>query len=221
MLRVRPTLISTDTQLPGILLPALGMVQRTGTALFDAGGGRIALQPGPHEGTLLGFEAGILEEFARRTRESGTAAEVISSAAGAISVSVVADEQAFTVDQGERLLHPDADPALTVVCLWSTPTPLRAARMLSNIGARPLNTAADATEFTEFTAKNGGRVAVRPAAQQSFQLGFDYAGDVAGLRLRVLHAGFPAAISETGGTRILTVPASAHRSFTIRERPEG
>ncbi|MHA7274727.1 VOC family protein [Arthrobacter sp. TMT4-20] len=218
MLRVRPTLITTDPQLLGDLLPALGMVQQQGTAFFDAGGGRIALQPGTAELTLLGFEAGVLEEFARRTAESGTAAEVIRDAAGMTAVRVEAPGQTIPVDQGERLLDPNVDHALTVVCIWSTPDPLRAARMLRDIGARPHGPAAEATDFT---AKNGGRVVVRTGGHQYFQMGFDYAGDVADLRLRVQHAGFSAEMSGTGRNRILTVPVSAHRSFTISERPEG
>ncbi|GAA1118156.1 hypothetical protein [Arthrobacter flavus] len=217
MLRVRPTLITAHPKLLGDLLPVLGMVQQHGTALFDAGGGRIALQPGTAELTLLGFEAGVLEEFARRTAESGTAAEVIRDAAGATTVQVEAPGHNIPVDQGERLLDPTADQALTVVCIWSASDPQGAARMLRNIGARPRDTA----EATEFTAKNGGRVAVRTGEHQDIQVGFDYAGDVADLGRRVRRAGFSAELSRTDGNRILTVPVSAHRSFTISERPEG
>lgn len=218
MLRVRPTLITAHTKLLGDLLPILGMVQQPGTAFFDAGGGRIALQPGTAELTLLGFEAGVLEEFARRTAESGTAAEVIRDASGATTVQVEAPGRTIPVDQGERLLDPTADQALTVVCIWSAPDPQGVARMLRDIGARPRDTAAEATEFT---AKNGGLVAVRTGEYQDIQVGFDYAGDVADLRLRVRRAGFSAEMSRTEGNRILTVPVSAHRSFTIRERPGG
>ncbi|MHA7154628.1 hypothetical protein [Arthrobacter sp. TMN-50] len=80
MLRARPTLLTTDTEQMASLFRALGLLRAEGNAdqsLFDAGGGRIALREAAEGLGVIGFEAGDLTVFARRTRESGTAAEMV------------------------------------------------------------------------------------------------------------------------------------------------
>ncbi|WP_051427261.1 hypothetical protein [Arthrobacter sp. H20] len=224
MLRVRLTLFTADPAQAAALLQALGLISGEATAdqrLFDASGGRIAVHKagaGTHGLVILGFEAGVLDEFARRTRESGTAAEVVSGPDGEPTARVTMPGLTFTVDRGERELSTGVHPHLTVVCVWHTPATTSAARALRDIGARPRT--GETSGPLDFAAKNGGLVSVRPAEQQRFELGFEYAGALSELLSRVQNAGFPAELVDIGADRFLRVPLPTGRYLIIAVRRE-
>ncbi|MHA7275522.1 VOC family protein [Arthrobacter sp. Hz1] len=224
MLRVRPTVITTDTERMASLLCVLGLLQAEGNAeetLFDAGGGRLAVHGAGDGLGHIGFEAGDLAEFARRTRESGTAAELVQSDGGTAgfiaTVLVTTPGIAFAVHQGERAARAGVDPDLTVVCVWHTPDSVSAAKVLGDIGARPRPAAPDGR--LEFEAKNGGLVSVRTGEHQSVEVGFEYTGDLPGLRDRVLRAGFPAVLGGAG--RFLSVSLPSGQPLTVTGPSDG
>lgn len=216
MLRVRPTLTTTDTERMSALLIALGLRQAEKTddqTLFDAGGGRIALCEDTAGLDVIGFEAGNLTEFTRRTRQSGTAARLTESdrvaAVFVTAVLVTAPGITFTVHQGERAARPGVDPDLTVVCIWHTVDPVAAAKVLVDIGARPQPAAPDGE--LRFAAKNGGLVSLRAGEREGVDVDFEYTGDLPSLRDRVLNAGFPAVVAG----RLLRVSLPSGKSLMI------
>ncbi|MBG6178908.1 VOC family protein [Arthrobacter sp. CAN_A1] len=218
MLRVRPTMITTDNERMAALFRTLGLLPAEGTAgetLYDAGGGRIALRRAGDGRNRIGFEAGDLAEFARRTRESGTTAELAEPDGGtavhAKIVQVTAPGVAFTVHQGERAARSGADPNLTVVGVWHTPEPRAAAKVLGDIGARPQPAGQDG--WVDFVAKNGGLVSVRAGDHQRVDVGFEYTGELPSLRDRVLGAGFPAVLASAGA--LLQVPLPSGEQMII------
>src|SRR3982751_1248593 len=84
MLRSRPTHYTSRPELWVALLQALGLVRTVDDAgwwEFDAGSGRLAVGAVEHghpvdRSASFGVEVGNLAEFARRTEEAGTQAEV-------------------------------------------------------------------------------------------------------------------------------------------------
>lgn len=208
MLRARPIHYTSRPEQWSVLMRALGLVVTVedGDWLeFDAGSGRVALGRVEHGhpldgSTVFSVEAGDLEEFARRTDDDGTQAEVHHGPDGP-AVRVSSDDgfeffafPATRAADGSWATSADADPALTVVATWVSPLVALAAVDLRNIGARPR---ADDDESASFTTKNGGVLRVIHGADSTNgDLAFEYDGDLEPLLGRLKAADIEARISE-------------------------
>ncbi|QDY89331.1 VOC family protein [Arthrobacter sp. UKPF54-2] len=202
---------------------------------FDAGAGRLALHvveaAAAEDGTTaFGVEAGDLAEFARRTNVAGagtapgTTAELIETDRGPSCRVTAADGFSFLADPATRAADgswagsAEAEADLAVVGVWFAADPTAAARTLRDIGARPRPLAgaagtggaeADAVETETFTAKNGGVLMVGAAGAAagtgSAGLGFEYGGNLEGLRERLAGAGHEVALVEEAAVALLHV----------------
>ncbi|WP_247046132.1 VOC family protein [Arthrobacter rhizosphaerae] len=234
MLRVRPIHFTSNLEQWTRLLTLLGMVRTADDGEwqeFDAGSGRLALRwadPGSAQDgtTVFGVEVGDLDEFARRTNEAAVEAEGAAGSQGAGSPADEAMAALVDADHGrscrirardgfsffaDPAAHgancADADPALTVVAVWFTEDTEGAASTLRSIGARP-RPVPDNDETADFTAKNGGVLMVRPGtAPGRAGLGFEYGGDLDGLRAQIESAGWDVAATEEAFGRTLQVPS--------------
>jgi len=257
MLRVRPIHYTSRMDQWEGLLSALGMVRTVDDGdwqEFDAGSGRLALHrvaagaagadaaAGAGAGMVLdgktdfGVEVGDLAEFARRTNLAGaedgtTPAELVSARHGDTCRITGEDGFGFFADKAAHGAQcADADPALAVVEVWFTPDAAAAAQTLRNMGAR-LRPAPDDDETADFTAKNGGVLMVRPASGAARTgLGFEYTGDLAGLRDRLAAAGHRVSLTEEAFGRTLHVanpdaadlPGNPNGGMLwISQKPEG
>lgn len=257
MLRVRPIHYTSRMDQWEGLLSALGMVRTVDDGNwqeFDAGSGRLALHrvaagaagadagDGAGAGAVLdgktdfGVEVGDLAEFARRTNLAGaedgtTPAELVSARHGDTCRITGEDGFGFFADKAAHGAQcADADPALAVVEVWFTPDAAAAEQTLRNMGAR-LRPAPDDDETADFTAKNGGVLMVRPASGAARTgLGFEYTGDLAGLRDRLAAAGHRVSLTEEAFGRTLHVanpdaadlPENPHGAMLwISQKPEG
>ncbi|CAH0327028.1 VOC family protein [Microbacterium sp. Bi128] len=257
MLRVRPIHYTSRMDQWEGLLSALGMVRTVDDGdwqEFDAGSGRLALHrvpagaagadagDGAGAGMVLdgktdfGVEVGDLAEFARRTNLAGaedgtTPAELVSARHGDTCRITGEDGFGFFADKAAHGAQcADADPALAVVEVWFTPDAAAAEQTLRNMGAR-LRPAPDDDETADFTAKNGGVLMVRPASGAARTgLGFEYTGDLAGLRDRLAAAGHRVSLTEEAFGRTLHVanpdaadlPENPHGAMLwISQKPEG
>jgi hypothetical protein len=257
MLRVRPIHYTSRMDQWEGLLSALGMVRTVNDGdwqEFDAGSGRLALHrvaagaagadagDGAGAGMVLdgktdfGVEVGDLAEFARRTNLAGaedgtTPAELVSARHGDTCRITGEDGFGFFADKAAHGAQcADADPALAVVEVWFTPDAASAAQTLRNMGAR-LRPAPDDDETADFTAKNGGVLMVRPASGAARTgLGFEYTGDLAGLRDRLAAAGHRVSLTEEAFGRTLHVanpdaadlPGNPNGAMLwISQKPEG
>lgn len=257
MLRVRPIHYTSRMDQWEGLLSALGMVRTVDDGdwqEFDAGSGRLALHrvaagaagadaaAGAGAGMVLdgktdfGVEVGDLAEFARRTNLAGaedgtTPAELVSARHGDTCRITGEDGFGFFADKAAHGAQcADADPALAVVEVWFTPDAAAAAQTLRNMGAR-LRPAPDDDETADFTAKNGGVLMVRPASGAARTgLGFEYTGDLAGLRDRLAAAGHRVSLTEEAFGRTLHVanpdaadlPENPNGAMLwISQKPEG
>ena len=257
MLRVRPIHYTSRMDQWEGLLSALGMVRTVDDGdwqEFDAGSGRLALHrvaagaagadagDGAGAGMVLdgktdfGVEVGDLAEFARRTNLAGaedgtTPAELVSARHGDTCRITGEDGFGFFADKAAHGAQcADADPALAVVEVWFTPDAAAAAQTLRNMGAR-LRPAPDDDETADFTAKNGGVLMVRPASGAARTgLGFEYTGDLAGLRDRLAAAGHRVSLTEEAFGRTLHVanpdaadlPGNPNGGMLwISQKPEG
>lgn len=208
MLRARPIHFTSRLEPWAELLEALGLVV-TSTDQdwmeFDAGSGRLALHRtahgSPEDGaTVFAVEVGVLDEFARRTREDGTIAEVTEAAHGETVQITARDGFTFLADPGQRAsdgtwaTSDRADPALSVVATWVSPDVVNAAHELRNIGARPRSSD---DESATFTTKNGGILRVVHGAEaESGDLAFEYDDGLEPLLDRLHEAGIDARIEE-------------------------
>jgi hypothetical protein len=208
MLRARPTHYTSRPEQWSALLHALGLVMTADDGdwqEFDASSGRLALGSVVHGhpldgSTVFSVEVGNLEEFARRTEEAGTQAEIHESPSGA-TVQISTDDGfeffAFPAERaadGTWATSGEAHPALTVVATWISPLVGVASNALSNIGARP-RTKDD--ESATFTTKNGGILRVIHGADAiNGDLAFEYDGDLEPLLARLKTADIEARISE-------------------------
>ncbi|KUM34483.1 hypothetical protein [Arthrobacter sp. EpRS71] len=208
MLRARPIHYTSRPDNWGTILRALGLVKTVDHGEwqeFDAGSGRLALaavQHGhPFDGsTVFGVEVGNLEEFARRTEEAGTQAELHEGPDGT-TVQISADDGfeffAFPAERatdGTWATSGDAHPALSVVATWISPLVGVAANALTNIGARPRS---EDDESATFTTKNGGILRVIHGADgANGDLAFEYSDGLEALLDRLRAAKIEARISE-------------------------
>ena len=220
MLRVRPIHFTSRIEPWERLLTDLGMIKSADQGSwreYDAGAGRLALhqaEPGAAEDgvTHFGVEVGDLEEFARRTNQSGaesdsTSAELIQADHGDSCRITAADGFSFLADKGAHAANrADADPALAVVEVWFSEDVTAAAQALRDIGAR-FRPVPDDDETADFTAKNGGVLMARPGTGAAHAgLGFEYTGDLDALRLRLADAGHAVTLTEEAFGRTLHVP---------------
>ncbi|NQD86925.1 hypothetical protein HP499_03745 [Paenarthrobacter sp. CM16] len=208
MLRSRPTHYTSRPEQWSTLLQALGLVKtldEDGWWEFDAGSGRLALGFVEHDhpldgSTIFGVEVGDLAEFARRTEEAGTQADVHESNDGR-TVRISAEDgfeffafPATRAADGTWATSTEADPALAVVASWISPFVGLAANDLRNIGARPRT---EDDESATFTTKNGGILRVIHGADSTNgDLSFDYDGGLEPLLRRLTDAKIEARISE-------------------------
>ncbi|MDJ0353039.1 VOC family protein [Pseudarthrobacter sp. PH31-O2] len=244
MLRVRPIHFTSRLDEWERLLTALGMVKTVDEPTwreFDAGSGRLALhfvEPGAAEDgtTSFGVEVGDLKEFARRTKEAGTTAELIDADHGPSCRVTAADGFTFLADPATRAadgswVEPaDADPGIAVVEVWFSEDAVTAAQTLRDIGARPRPAPGDpdAVESEAFTAKNGGVLMVGAGTGAGRAgLGFEYDGDFDGLRQRLIAAGHEAAVIEEAAVPTLHAAnpdadgGAAHPPLWISAAPAG
>ncbi|SEJ64108.1 hypothetical protein SAMN04487917_108165 [Arthrobacter sp. yr096] len=208
MLRSRPIHYTSRPEEWSAVLHALGLVTTVNEGSwreFDAGSGRLALGAVDHGhpldgSTVFAVEAGNLEEFARRTEEAGTQAELHEGPDGT-TVQISADDGfeffAFPAERatdGTWATSTAAHPAVTVVATWISPLVGLAANALSNIGARP-RTSDD--ESATFTTKNGGILRVIHGADAiNGDLAFEYDGGLEPLLDRLRSAKIESRISE-------------------------
>lgn len=208
MLRARPIHYTSRPDNWGTILRALGLVKTVDHGEwqeFDAGSGRLALAAVQHGhpldgSTVFGVEVGNLEEFARRTEEAGTQAELHEGPDGT-TVQISADDGfeffAFPAERatdGTWATSGDAHPALTVVATWISPLVGVAANALTNIGARPRS---EDDESATFTTKNGGILQVIHGADgANGDLAFEYSDGLEALLDRLRAAKIEARISE-------------------------
>jgi len=241
MLRARPIHFTSRPEQWAELLEALGLVstfEDKDWFEFDAGSGRLALRrvqhdaaahdpAGPQDGTtVFGVEVGVLDEFARRTQEDGTIAELTEASHGQTVQVTARDGFTFLADPAQRAADgtwatsDKADPALAVVATWVSPGVDDSAQELRNIGARPRSSD---DESATFTTKNGGILRViHGAAAESGDLAFEYDGDLDPLLLRLHEAGIEARISE--GVLYVANPdavgGSAPASIVVERTPD-
>ena len=208
MLRARPTHYTSRPEQWATLLIALGLVKTVDDGdwrEFDAGSGRLAVGSVVHAhpldgSTLFGVEVGNLEEFARRTEEAGTQAE-IHEGHEETTVQISSDDGfeffAFPAQRaadGTWATSDEADPGLAVVATWVSPLVGLAATALRNTGARP-RTVDD--ESATFTTKNGGILRIIHGADATNgDLAFEYDGDLEPLLSRLKDADIEARIDE-------------------------
>lgn len=227
MLRVRPILFTSKAAEFTAMFAALGLELSTdedGWQVFDAGSGRIALHSAEAgirgaNRLELGFEVGDLEEFARRTQADGTPAEVVNDPDHGRSVRITAPGGlSLFAERYEREQHaPDADPALSVLAIWYSASTGPPERMLADIGARR-RISSDAGVWSDFTAKNGGLIAVHSADRQAFELAFEYDGDVEVLERRLRKAGQACTLIDESYGRSLRLPNPHGGEIWINER---
>jgi hypothetical protein len=172
---------------------------------YDAGSGRVAVGSVDHGhpldgSTIFGVEAGNLEEFARRTEEAGTQAELHQTPDGATVRISTEDGFEFFAFPARRAMDgtwttsSEADSALTVVATWVSPFVGLAANDLRNIGARPRS---EDDESATFTTKNGGILRIIHGADATNgDLAFEYDGGLEALLDRLRAAKVEARISE-------------------------
>ncbi|MFC8039575.1 hypothetical protein ACFUOZ_09495 [Paenarthrobacter sp. NPDC057355] len=208
MLRARPIHYTSRPEQWSALLRALGLAATVddGDWLeFDAGSGRLAVGRVDHGHpldaiTVFSVEVGDLEEFARRTEDDGTQAELHQTPDGA-TVQISADDGfeffAFPAQRaadGSWATSPEADPALTVVATWVSPLVGVAANDLRNIGARPRT---EDDESATFTTKNGGILRIIHGADSgNGDLAFEYDGELEPLLGRLHTAGVDARVED-------------------------
>ena len=229
MLRVHPTLRTQEAAYYDALFTALGL-RRTpdvGRMMYDADGGRVSIAAAAttrHETdeplVELGFEVSDLAEFARRTRQDGTPARVRASEQVEISTP---HDGSIPARLGPRDTGA-APTGLHVRVDWHTPRPEEACTVLRNIGARPrpANPAGAAGlvgPAQEFSAKNGGVIAVLSGHRSLLRFGFEYDGDPGALAARLSAADIPHALLLDDGARSLRIDCPAGAVLWVRQSP--
>lgn len=213
MLRVTPIRFTDDSAGWARLLSALGMnavVEDEGWSEFDSHSGGVRLHAAedahPSGSTLLAFEVGDLDEFARRTRLDGVTVEITDEAHGRTAHIPGPDGITLQATVARRDAAPgDADPLLHVLSLWNSPDVDGAAKALLAIGARP-EVSSESGGWHQFRAKNGGLVAVHAGTTASEVLSFQYDGELEALRNRLVAAGLEAALIDESYGRTLRIP---------------
>lgn len=226
MLRVRPIVYTSKMDEFAALFTALGLDLANdddGWQVFNAGSGRVALHSiatkdfGDNT-VFLGFEVGDVEEFTRRTVSAGTRADIIDADHGRAAQITAPDGLVFVADAGPRTVpSPGADPALAVAPTWYCADTSSAVKVLKDIGARP-RISSNAGVWTDFTAKNGGLVAVHGGEATSVELSFEYDGDVTVLEQRLARSGFASTLIDENYGRSLRLPNPHGGEIWINER---
>ena len=229
MLRVHPTLRTQEAAYYDALFTALGLRRApdVGRMMYDADGGRVSIAaaaPAPH-GTgeplvELGFEVSDLAEFARRTQQDGTPARVLASAQVEVSTP---HDGSFPARLGPRDTGA-APTGLYVRVDWHTPHPDEVCTVLRNIGARPrpvnpARAAGTADPAQEFSAKNGGVIAVLSGHRSLLGIGFEYDGDLGVLAARLSAAGIHHALILDDDAPSLRIDCPAGAVLWVRQSP--
>lgn len=238
MLRVRPVLSTSRIEPWRHLLTTAGMVCASddgGDWLeFDAASGRLALRrvaPGDEaDGRVdLGFEVRDLDEFVRRTLADGTRAEIVEADNGRAARIAAPSGFTFLAESASASFgnHPEGtqpDPALSVMPVWMTRDVAGASATLRGIGAHPRFSGSHG-EWTDFSAKNGGVVAVQDSTAENIILAWEYDDDLAVLRDRLTSAGIGCSPTGQAGDDTLLVedpdgadsPGGGHLRFNARQ----
>lgn len=176
MLRVRPVHFTSRIEEFSAALEAQGLhcVENHGSwRVFDSGSGKVgvhAAEPGSAEDgtTDLGFEVRDCEIFVRRTRQDGTAAELVDSRHGPTARVKAPDGFTFLADPSTDLRLPADDAPLAVTATWRTPDVAAANKVLADIGTRFLGERPGGGAL--FRAKNGGFVATAAGVASGVEL---------------------------------------------------
>jgi hypothetical protein len=225
MLRVRPLVHTSDIQGSVRFLRALGLraaeAPDRSSKVLDAGSGRVALQScEPHAredgSTALAFEVSDVEEFARRTIEAGTGVVLSDEGHGRAGSVTAGDGTSFLAGVGPRDTGAPASP-LAVLALWFTPDVDQGAQVLENIGAKPRISPVTG-EWYDFSAKNGGLVAVHAGRRTVIGLAFEYDGDVRDLVAPLAAAGFEPVVLDEDHGRSLGVRSPWGAEVRVNER---
>ncbi|MFI5085872.1 MAG: hypothetical protein ACHP7K_08065, partial [Actinomycetales bacterium] len=229
MLRIRPIRFTSRMDSCGHLLDTLGLAvveDHGGWKVLDCGDGRIGLHAvpagDPRDGTMVfGVEIRDRAEFARRTLAAGTRAELVETEHGP-SVRVTApDGTGFLADpaaqpSADRSVQPAAGRAeLSLRVTWTSADPAAAARVLADIGAKPVDGADAADTSTAwFRAKNGGLAGTAAADGTSVAFGFAYDGVLEPLLADLTAGGIAARIvsGPDGAALLIPDPDTAGRS---------
>ena len=202
MLRVRPIVFTPNFNAFSGLFERLGLElveDAPGWRVFAADSGRVALHVADIPSVGFSFEVGSVEEFARRTVEAGTAAVVVDTSDGRAAQITAPDGRIFLAYEAPLKQAAPPREGLAVMPIWYAADVAAASKIFTDIGARK-RLSSDAG--TDFTAKNGGLIAVRTAATDGAELAFEFSGDVAVLRQRVPTA----TLVEEGCRRSLRLP---------------
>lgn len=215
MLRVRPIVFTPNFKAFSELFTALGLdlvEDAPGWQVFAADSGRVAVHVADAPSIGFSFEVGSVEEFARRTVESGTDAVVIDTADGRAARITAPDGRTFLAY--EASLERAAPPAegLAVMPTWYTINVADGEKLFRAIGARKRSSAGDGS-WVDLTAKNGGLVAVRRADMNGSELAFEFAGEIATLQERV--AGL---LTDENQVRSLRLPNPDGGEIRVTER---
>lgn len=221
MLRVRPIVLTPNFDAFSELFERLGL-ERTGDApgwrVFTADSGRVAVHVADEPSVSFSFEVGSVEDFARRTVEAGTAAVVVDTADGRAAQVTTGDGRTFLAYEAPLKQAAPPREGLAVMPIWYASNPSAAAKVFADIGARKRRSS-DAG--TDFTAKNGGLVAVREAETSSAETGtaelaFEFLGEVTVLQRRISGA----TLVEEGHRRSLRLPNPDGGEIRVNQWPE-
>ncbi|GAB3553845.1 hypothetical protein GCM10027404_27150 [Arthrobacter tumbae] len=208
MLRVRPIVFTPNVDAFSDLFTTLGLAlieDAPGWRVFAADSGRVALHVADEPTFEFSFEVGSISEFARRTAEAGTAAVVIDTADGPAAQVTAADGRTFLAYEAALRDTAPAEKGLAVLPIWYTPDLTAASKVFTDIGARK-RLSSDAGSWVDFTAKNGGLIAVHGADKVSTELAFEFSGDVKTLQERLQQSFVPSTLADENHGRSLRLP---------------
>ncbi|GAB3536561.1 hypothetical protein GCM10027403_17650 [Arthrobacter tecti] len=207
MLRVRPIIFTPNHDGFGKLFTALGLElveDADGWQVFEAGSGRVALHIADQPSIQLNFEVGSVSEFARRTAQAGTDAVVVYTNDGPAAQVTAPNGRVFLAYETLTGEQPAAT-GLTVMPIWYTPDTAAAEKVFTDIGAKKRRSS-DAGAWLDFTAKNGGLLAVHAADDDGAELAFEFAGNVEVIQQRLRSGGVPATLIDESYGRSLRLP---------------
>ncbi|WP_051479231.1 hypothetical protein [Arthrobacter sp. H5] len=223
MLRVRPIVFTPNIDEFAALFAALGLDLANdddGWLVFDAGSGRVALHVAEAPSVELGLEVGDVHEFVRRTVEAGTAAEALDTNDGRTAHVQGSGGMVFTAHLGQRgISNAGADPALAVMPLWYVTDAAAGVKVFTDMGARK-RLSSDSGNWTDFTAKNGGLLAVHAAGETGIELAFEYNGNVEAVQQRLRQAGIWAVLIDENCGRSLRLPNPDGKDIWVNERQQ-
>ena len=208
MLRVRPIVFTPNFNAVSDLFTALGLAlleDAPGWRVFAADSGRLAVHAGDQPSVSFSFEVGSVDEFARRTVEAGTDAVVVDTADGRAARVTAADGRSFLAYEAPLSNEGPPTEGLSVLPIWYALNVAAAETVFTDIGARK-RLGSDAGSWVDFTAKNGGLIAVHEADKPRTELAFEFSGDVEPLQERLRLASIHSALIDEDYGRSLRLP---------------